>query len=232
MFPSDRASIRLALATRYVQGRSADFSFLRDMAESLQESRTTEPIESAFERHPRPQKAIIRQSLIPTKRALAQASQISDVRSNTSPPTLFTRPPSPPSSASLPLPRPYTSPRSSHSLSLIQVQYKCPWSENHLLGTLVQGENEFLLCAPRSKHSDLTIFKKYTSQTGEKEAEHLQKLSHHNIIKLKQLCKYDGVWYLGFEFYQFTLEEVLHVHLDLEESHIQLISQSVNPQIG
>ncbi|KAL9084625.1 MAG: hypothetical protein Q9165_007980 [Trypethelium subeluteriae] len=70
------------------------------------------------------------------------------------------------------------------------------------------------------------MFKKQESPAGEHEAEVLQQLSHHNIVKIKQLYLDEKIWYLGLEHYQFTLEEVLNVHLNLEEPHVQVISKA------
>lgn len=99
-----------------------------------------------------------------------------------------------------------------------------PWSTRTLLGELKQGNQHWLVY---EKQGDLVMTKKVDPERGRRVTEKLQLLSHSNIANVKQIFIYDSLMHLEFDYTRFTLEEMLNVHLHLDEPHIRVISTSV-----
>jgi serine/threonine protein kinase len=155
----------------------------------------------AFQRHPRPQgfKA-------PTKAALLERSL-----KKHPPSTRTTEPPSVGLSVS--------EPREN-----VEVQHRTPWKDLRKLGDLTQGSQRWTICAADASRM---MVKKFDSASGKDQISKLQLLHHTNISSLQKAFLHESQVFLGFEFAPITLEEVLHVHLRLEEPQIRIIATSV-----
>jgi serine/threonine protein kinase len=93
------------------------------------------------------------------------------------------------------------------------------------MGDLVQGKNVGTMCLASNK---LVMVKKTTPEAGRREYDLTSSLSTHpNVATLRQCFEMEDFWYMQYDYSRFTLEEVLNVHLRLEESHIQVIASSV-----
>ncbi|KAF2439140.1 hypothetical protein P171DRAFT_490574 [Karstenula rhodostoma CBS 690.94] len=94
------------------------------------------------------------------------------------------------------------------------------------LGTFTQDGQEWDVRAQRGRRG-LIMVKKRDRAPGsvEKEAHSVSK--HENIINLLGVVLQGEIIELSFEYSRFTLAQVLHVHLKLEERHIQCIAHAV-----
>lgn len=111
-----------------------------------------------------------------------------------------------------------------HELSSTQLSECSPWISNRRLGELIQADARLIVATFLGK---LVMFKKLSKSAGEKARENQQRFSHPNIVTLKQAFLHEDAIYLGFEYYRFTAEEVLSVHLPLDEPMIRAIARSV-----
>jgi serine/threonine protein kinase len=99
-----------------------------------------------------------------------------------------------------------------------------PWESMSRLGDLTQGNRQWHIGLLNGK---MTILRKMELDTGRRHLEKVKLLVHSNIAKLEDVFEDDSSLYFRFEYSRFTLEEVLSVHLRLEESHILTIACSV-----
>jgi hypothetical protein len=100
-----------------------------------------------------------------------------------------------------------------------------PWKTLFLQGELIQGRSKWYLCI----HEGLmAIVKEVEIESGRQELEKIKKISdHRHVSTIKQIFESENSLFFRFEYSRFTLEEVLNVHLCLEEIHIRVISSSV-----
>ena len=110
---------------------------------------------------------------------------------------------------------------------VLQVHQGSPWTRHKRLGTLIQGSSVLSICAPKEPFLDMVMFKETESEPGSTETEVLKKLSHINIIALNHAFRKENKMFLGFEYYRHTLQELLHVHLPMQEVQIKVVARSV-----
>jgi hypothetical protein len=100
-----------------------------------------------------------------------------------------------------------------------------PWKTLHFQGDLVQGKDIWSLCIATGQ---LVMVRRLLPKTGKEVMDKLSPISNHpNVATVKQCFEMKDLWYLQYEYSRFTLEEVLNVHLHLEESHIRIIASLV-----
>ena len=97
------------------------------------------------------------------------------------------------------------------------------WVDYIQYGTLIQGQSEFIVCASRADKASLYMFKKSKCERHQKQAA----LTHSNLLEVKLLISTNIGVHLGYEYIRYTLEELLNVHIPIEEAHIQTIAKSV-----
>ena len=83
------------------------------------------------------------------------------------------------------------------------------------------------MCAPKEDFLDLIMFEELDKKAGTTKFDLLKNLSHSNIIKLKHAFINDNLVYLGLEYCRHTVQELIHVHIPLEEYHIRVLAKSV-----
>ncbi|KAF2257506.1 hypothetical protein CC78DRAFT_588461 [Lojkania enalia] len=94
------------------------------------------------------------------------------------------------------------------------------------LGRFTQDTVEWAVQTRRG-HSSLIMVKKLDRVVGIKEEKVLEQINHKNIIHLNYVLEDADSLFLGFEYCRVTLREILHVHLRLEELHLQYIARSI-----
>jgi hypothetical protein len=93
-------------------------------------------------------------------------------------------------------------------------------------GDLVQGEDTWSIGIADSK---LVMVKTLLPIAGERVLDHVSDITRHpNIAMVTQAFETDEFQYLQYDYSRITLEEVLNVHLRLEETHIRIIASSVS----
>lgn len=104
-----------------------------------------------------------------------------------------------------------------------------PWHGFSRLGAMVQGHQRFEIYVPRSGSSKMLMVKELRNRSnqGWDALECRDLLKHANIMQLRSVFSHDNVTYLGLDYVRHTLEEIVGVHLPLEECHIRLIATSV-----
>ncbi|KAH7033985.1 hypothetical protein B0J12DRAFT_732031 [Macrophomina phaseolina] len=101
-----------------------------------------------------------------------------------------------------------------------------PWAYLTRLGTLTQRDLQLTVCISRSKPQNMRMVKAADDVKGSKEARMINTLRHPNIIRLFEAFRHESQVYLTLEYAPITLEEVVSVHLRLDESHMKLIACS------
>lgn len=102
---------------------------------------------------------------------------------------------------------------------------KDPWSSLILQGDLVQGGSRWHLCI---HDGTMALLKSVDINSGKRELEKLKLLSNHShVATINQVFESGDLMYFRFDFSRFTLEEILNVHLSLDESHLRIIGSSV-----
>jgi hypothetical protein len=95
------------------------------------------------------------------------------------------------------------------------------------LGTFTQDKTKWIVRAQRGRKS-LVMVKRLSQVAGQAEASLLRELSHRNIARLVHSYMEHEVRCIALEYCRFTVAEILHVHLRLEEPQLQLIARSVS----
>ena len=179
--------------------------------------RGTKDFSNAMFQHDRPQ-----QLNVPTAAKLARRHM--DSLDVFEPGAHSTQDPRPSTSAQAPIPVP---PHDKSYQYSVTVHRGCPWPGFRKLGVLIQGASQLSLCATKGESCGLVMFKELDVDQGRNELETLQQISHPNIIKLRQAFEQNSSIFIGFEYYRCTLQEMLHVHISLEEPHVKAIAKSV-----
>ncbi|UPX14881.1 stress-activated protein kinase signaling cascade [Ascochyta rabiei] len=100
-----------------------------------------------------------------------------------------------------------------------------PWKTLSVQGELIQGKSKWQLCIQEGL---MAIVKSVEIEPGRRELEKIRKLSPHpHVATINQVFESDTSMFFKFEYSRFTLEEVLNVHLSLDESHVRIIASSV-----
>lgn len=148
-------------------------------------------IETAFQRHPRPQapaldkKASPKKLQVPTKAALLGRSLQRKKDTSTDDPFRF-----------------------------LNVQ-----------GELIQGRSRWHLCIHEGV---MALVKSVDVDSGQRELEKTKNLSNHpHVATISQVFESEQLMFFRFEYTRFTLEEILNVHLCLDETHLRIIASSV-----
>ncbi len=196
----------------------------------------------AFTRLARPQRVLDPiKPLVPTKTSLLQANKGSKSPrlhplppSPSTPPLSPTNPSSPPSPLALAKPLTgvaTTIPTKPHGTELhVKSQEVSQIGPLQTYGTLTQNNVEWELRAQQGR-TGLIMVKKVRPEIGRVQKEILGGLQHRNIAKLLHTfhCKSDIG--LALEYCRFTLVEMLHVHLKLEEQQVRYIARSVSSMV-
>ena len=104
--------------------------------------------------------------------------------------------------------------------------YDSPWKTLARQGNLVQGKYVWSICVYERQ---LVLIKETPIQTGRDELEKVKKLSNHlHVSTIIQAFQTETSLFLQLEYSRYTLEEVLNVHICLEELHIRMIASSVS----
>jgi hypothetical protein len=74
----------------------------------------------------------------------------------------------------------------------------------------------------------MALLKSVQIESGKRELEKLKMLSNHlHVATINQVFESGELMYFRFDYSRFTLEEILNVHLRLDESHLRIIASSV-----
>ncbi|KAF2680646.1 kinase-like protein [Lentithecium fluviatile CBS 122367] len=182
-------------------------------------------LEHAFDRLPRPQKVLgAERPVIPTKASLLQVHKAasSSLRAMRPPP------PPPPPPAALQGGRATTlrSPPPRLDAQDHEMEASRQMGPMVTLGQFTQDGVEWAVRAQRGRLG-LIMVKKTNKTAGLKEKNLLDGVRHKNITRvIHTFWEEDGLC-LALEYCRFTLAEILHVHLRLEEHHIKHIARSV-----
>lgn len=181
-------------------------------------------IENAFTRHPRPQRMLdLKESapIAPTKAALMQKAKSHTNMIHQSITSL-----------SVPIPKAFsnrTNTAASPEVSVATLNNTSgveQLQELITLGTLVQGETEWVI--HQRKHvPGMIMSRKLKKEHGLVEKDILGQVAHNNIVKIKQAFLEGEFLRIGVEYCRFTLEEIIHVRVGLEEAQLQFIARSV-----
>ena len=95
------------------------------------------------------------------------------------------------------------------------------------LGVFTQDQTKWTIRAQRGRKG-LVMVKRLDRGMGEAEICFLRRISHRNIAKFVHSYMEDGSHCIAIEYCRFTLAEILHVHLRLEEPQLQPIACSVS----
>lgn len=185
-----------------------------------------------FARLPRPQRVLDPGSrlVVPTKSALMQAD--AELPSRSLPIRL-----KPVKSVKLvepvlkPAPAKDVSPSRESPDATIDIPAQLPLSQEYTstgeLGFFIQEGVKYAICARRGRNT-LFMVRQYERSAGGRVQNVLEHLNHRNIAKVTQIDWEGDTMSLGLEYCRFTLREILHVHLKLEETQIQHIAASVS----
>ena len=200
-----------------------------------------DPIEPHSDRIPRPQRVLNPGRLsVPTASALlreqvriqsvsetaAAACRSVPVRSSV-PPDTSSRPPLKPPRLSL------TSPIISDSEAILPERELFQHSTVErlgpmvTLGTFTQDKTKWTVRAQRGRKG-LIMIKRLEILTGEAEVDFLRRISHRNITKLIHSYAENEYQFIAMEYCRFTVAEILHVHLRLDEPQLQFVARSVS----
>ncbi|KAL9093222.1 MAG: hypothetical protein Q9159_000399 [Coniocarpon cinnabarinum] len=180
-------------------------------------SRQSQQFQSVFARSSRPQLPTL--PIVPNKSSTAEAEQTKQL------------PPVPPDQAHIraaPHETQLISPRRMQcgQGSSIPCRNGNPWSSYKVLGTLTQGKTSLVLCSPND-NSEPVLVKTAHGKHANKELEILKSLQHANIVKVKQAFVNTLSVDLCFEYYRFTLQELIHVHVPFKEVHVHSVAAPI-----
>ena len=100
------------------------------------------------------------------------------------------------------------------------------WVDFIRLGKLVQGDCETLVCSQRDSKATLFMFK--LVQGRERfDLKRVLDLRHPNILMARHIIESDVDTHIGFDYFRYTLEEALNVHLAPQEAHVHAIAAAV-----
>lgn len=99
------------------------------------------------------------------------------------------------------------------------------WVDCIKLGTLVQGGQELSIC--RSRDNQRLFMLKDVGREARNCAGEIETLQHRHIASASFQIDTESTCYLAFPYVRYTLEELLHTHVTMEESHIRAIALPV-----
>jgi hypothetical protein len=201
-------------------------------------SRVTHALEHAFIRIPRPQKVLDpSKPLVPTKASLLQVQNNAKPREQTMlPPAEIIAPPlTKMAVTAIPSKISSISGATSDVVSdgtpntdLFSIERQLVGERGPIitLGTFWQNNVAWSVRAQRGR-ATLMMVKTISIDIGVAEQEMLEKLRHRNIAQFVHSSQEHGSISIALEYCRFTLSEILHVHLKLEEPQVQCIARSV-----
>jgi serine/threonine protein kinase len=177
---------------------------------------TSKAIEEAFQRHPRPQvptnAGLLQQPVVPSQAAPLQQPPVTPKAQ---------RPPVPTKAALLQ--RAIDDRR--RTITYQEVR-ESPWNTLTRQGDLVQGKHVWSICTYKRQ---LVMVRELAIEAGRRQLEMLKRLSDHpHVSTIKQAFETNDSIFFQLEYSRYTLEEVLSVHICLEESHIRVIASAVS----
>jgi hypothetical protein len=99
------------------------------------------------------------------------------------------------------------------------------WVDCVKLGTLVQGGRELLVCCTRN-NPRLFMLKDVGCEV-ENCVEKIAMLQHRHIALASFFIDTESTSYVAFSYTRYTLEELLHIHVTMDESHIRAVALPV-----
>lgn len=100
------------------------------------------------------------------------------------------------------------------------------WLDLLQLGTLVQGCDEWLLCSSRA-HKKLYMLRAIQGEV-EKVIQRVRTMNHSRIVAAAFAVSSDVQSFIGFQYVRYTLEEMLYVHLVMDEMQIRAVATSAS----
>jgi len=100
------------------------------------------------------------------------------------------------------------------------------WVDCIKLGTLVQGGRELLIC--RSCNNQRLFMLKDISCEVKNRTENIATLQHRHIALASFWVDTESTSYIAFSYTRYTLEELLHTHVTMEESYIRAVALPVS----
>ncbi|KAI9747378.1 MAG: cytochrome c1 [Chaenotheca gracillima] len=187
-------------------------------------------LEDFYKRHPRPQG--FSPPSVPTKAALSQRSNLRAAPLTSLPPVSALRSKR---DVSQTLKRDLTAFRDcsgsdekpANKSSFVTVQERSPWLNVRRLGRLQQDHASHFVCSPNHDFLDMVMYRKVLQEQMVEELDVLRRLSHPNILKLRNAFLYQDAIYLETEYCRHTLLEILHVHIPIGEKQIEIIACSI-----
>ncbi|WPH01225.1 Hypothetical protein R9X50_00406100 [Acrodontium crateriforme] len=123
-----------------------------------------------------------------------------------------------------PVPRPPAKARLASAVRSRRIARHVDWEDFTRLGALTQAQCSQLICQPKHGSPSLFMFKKLHTDTAFK---HIFDMQHPCIVMAHHLIRSPDVQYVGFEYYRFTLEEVISIHLSMQEAHLYPIAKAI-----
>lgn len=109
--------------------------------------------------------------------------------------------------------------------ALLQTVNESPWTMLTRHGELLQGKSVRSICVSQGK---LVMIKEIASIAGRRQLEMSKKLSEHSHVStIQKAFEAENLIYVQLEYSKYTLEEILNVHICLEEAHIRVIASAV-----
>jgi hypothetical protein len=99
------------------------------------------------------------------------------------------------------------------------------WVDCIKLGTLVQGGRELLIC--RSRNDQRLFMLKDVGSELKNRMENIATLQHRHIALASFRVDTESTSYIASPYTRYTLEELLHTHVTMEESHIRAVALPV-----
>lgn len=99
-----------------------------------------------------------------------------------------------------------------------------PWKTYLRLGQLVQSAGKYDIC---SKDGRVFMMQKDDIRGGNAIVAMLHNISHPNIAVIRDFLEFEGSSFLCYDYYRYTLTEVLAISLRLQEPQLQCIAHSV-----
>jgi hypothetical protein len=143
-------------------------------------------------------------SWVPSKRGLAVSPEVSK-----------------PDSGSQQVERPAAPPRQVQTAAVPN----STWVDCMKLGILVQGGRELLIC--RSRNDQRLFMLKDVGSEVKNRMENIVTLQHRHIALASFRVDTESTSYIAFSYTRYTLEELLHTHVTMEESHIRAVALPV-----
>ena len=106
----------------------------------------------------------------------------------------------------------------------VPLLYEDPEGRMARLGTLMQRQQKWAI---NVQDDQVVMVKKIKEDSGLQVIEKLKLLHHPNVGRLKTAFLHESYVYLVQPYARFTLEDLLSVHIHLDEVQIQLVATSV-----